>query len=474
MTRSFFARGAAAALIGAAIVAPPAAQTQTPADDALIKKAQGIHERVIALDTHDDINADDFTPERNYTQDLGNQVNLPKMLKGGLDASFFIVYVGQDRSEKAFTKEGFDNAYRQAVEKFDAIHQLTEKIAPDKIELALTAADVRRIAKSGKKVALIGVENGYPLGDETTAVARVKEFYDRGARYLSLAHNGHSQLADSNTGEADNVWLHNGLSPLGKQVIAELNRVGIMVDLSHPSKQANLQAIALSKAPVIASHSAARAVFDHSRNLDDEQLAAIKKNGGVVQTVAFASYVKVTPPSAERTAALQKLADEFKVPVTALGRGGRGGGRGRGQADAAGRGQADPPGAAGAGAPQRGAQGGRGNNALAALSEEQRAELQKRMDDLNAKFPPPPQATVKDFVDHVDYLVKKIGIDHVGISSDFDGGGGVDGWRDASETFNVTVELVRRGYTEDQIGKIWSGNLLRVMDEVQKIAAKTK
>jgi membrane dipeptidase len=466
-----------AALILAAVLSGPTVAQQTPgADDALVAKARQIHERVIALDTHNDISPNNFTAERNYTQDLGNQVNLPKMLKGGLDASFFIVYVGQDRSEKAFTREGFDNAYRQALEKFDAIHQLTEKIAPDKIELALTAADVRQIAKSGKKVALIGVENGYPLGDETTAVARVKEFYDRGARYLSLAHNGHSQLADSNTGEADNVWLHNGLSPLGKQVIAELNRVGIMVDLSHPSKQANLQAIALSKAPVIASHSAARAVFDHSRNLDDEQLAAIKKNGGVVQTVAFASYVKVTPPSAERTAALQKLADEFKVPVTALGRGGRGGGggRGRGQADAAGRGQADPPAAAGAGAPQRGAQGGRGNNALAALSEEQRAELQKRMDDLNAKFPPPPQATVKDFVDHVDYLVKKIGIDHVGISSDFDGGGGVDGWRDASETFNVTLELVRRGYTEDQIGKIWSGNLLRVMDEVQKIAAKTR
>jgi membrane dipeptidase len=460
----------AALCLAAGVLGVPTVAQQAPAaDDALVAKARQIHERVITLDTHNDISPNNFTAERNYTADLGNQVNLPKMFKGGLDASFFIVYVGQDRSEKAFTKEGFNDAYHQAVEKFEAIHRLTEKIAPDRIELALTAADVRRIAKAGKKVALIGVENGYPLGDETTAVARVKEFYDRGARYLSLAHNGHSQLADSNTGEADNVWLHNGLSPLGKQVIAELNRVGIMIDLSHPSKQANLQAIALSKAPVIASHSAARAVFDHSRNLDDEQLEAIKKNGGVVQTVAFASYVKVTPPSAERSTALQGLADEFKVPVTALGRGGRGGagGRGRGQAPAA-RGQADP---GGAGA---GAQRGRGNNALAALSDEQRAELQKRMEDLNAKFPPPPQATVKDFVDHIDYLVKKIGIDHVGISSDFDGGGGVDGWRDASETFNVTLELVRRGYTEDQISKIWSGNLLRVMDDVQKIAAKSR
>ncbi|HJR60965.1 MAG TPA: dipeptidase [Vicinamibacterales bacterium] len=422
---------------------PAGAQQATAGDDALIARARAIHDKVIALDTHDDINVRNFTAEQNYTQDLDTRVNLPKMIKGGLDAAFFIVYVGQNRSPEAFTKPAFDAAYQEAIEKFDAIHRLTKQIAPDQIELALTPADVRRIAASGKKVALIGVENGYPLGDETTAIARVKEFHSRGARYLSLAHNGHSQLADSNTGESDGVWLHKGLSPLGKQVIAELNRVGIMVDISHPSKEANLQAIALSKAPVIASHSAARAMFDHSRNLDDEQLMALKKNGGVVQTVAFATYVKVTPPSAERTAALAKLAAEYNIPVTALGRGGRG----------------------------RGAGGrGRGNDPLTALSDEQRAELQKKQTDLNAKYPPPLRATVKDFVDHIDYLVKTIGIDHVGISSDFDGGGGVDGWNDASETFNVTLELVRRGYTEQQIDQIWSGNLLRVMDRVQKLA----
>ena len=465
MRRSVLACAVAVALLGGGGFSAQ----QPAADDALIARAQQIHDRVITVDTHDDINPTNFTVERNYTQDLGNQVNLPKMIKGGLDAAFFIVYVGQDRSDKAFTKEGYDNAYRQAIEKFEAIHRLTKEIAPNQIELALTPADVRRIAGAGKKVALIGVENGYPLGDETTALERVREFQKRGARYLSLAHNGHSQLADSNTGEGDGVWLHKGLSPLGRQVIGELNRVGIMVDISHPSKEANLQAIALSKAPVIASHSAARAVFDHSRNLDDEQLLALKKNGGVVQTVAFASYVKVNPPSPERTAALEKLAAEFKVPVTALGRGGRGGGRGRGQG--AGQGAATaaaPPGGAPPAAPQR----GRGNNPLAALSDEQRAELQKGLDELNAKFPPPARANVKDFVDHIDYLVKKIGIDHVGISSDFDGGGGVEGWSDAGETFNVTLELVRRGYSEEQISKIWSGNLLRVMEQVQKIAGR--
>ncbi len=417
---------------------PAAAASADPAGNAaLIARARAIHDRVIALDTHDDINPDDFTAERNYTQDLPNQVTLPKMVAGGLDASFFIVYVGQGPQ----TPEGFDNAYRQAIAKFEAIHRLTEKIAPDKIELALTAADVRRIDKSGKKVALIGVENGYPLGDQSTAIARVKEFYDRGARYLSLAHNGHSQLADSNNGEASGQWAHNGLSDLGKQVVAELNRVGIMVDLSHPSKQSNLQAIALSKAPVIASHSSARAICDHSRNMDDELLMALKKNGGVVQAVALSAYVKTPPPpTPERQAALAKLEEEFGLPAGSLGRGGRGGGgRGRG-------------------------------GALAQLSPEKRAEAQKRLDELNAKFPPPPRATVKDFVDHIDYIVKKIGVDHVGIASDFDGGGGIEGWNNAGETFNVTLELVRRGYAERDIEKIWSGNLLRVMDEVRKVA----
>jgi membrane dipeptidase len=468
MRRSSIARGTAALAFAAAIAAPTA-QTQPTADAAIVKKAQGIHDRVIALDTHDDISPANFTPERNYTQDLGNQVNLPKMVKGGLDASFFIVYVGQGQ----LTPAGYDDAYKQAVAKFDAIHLLTEKIAPDQIQLALTAADVRRINKAGKKVALIGVENGYSLGDASTAVKRVKEFYDRGARYLSLAHNGHSQLADSNTGEATGEWLHNGLSDLGKLVILQMNSVGIMVDLSHPSKAANMQAIALSKAPVIASHSAARALCDHSRDLDDELLLAIKKNGGVVQTVAFAAYVKTPPPpTAERVAALTKLEEQFGLPAGSLGRGGRGGGRGRG----AGAGPGGAPGAAapaGAGAAATVQGGGRGRGgALAQLPDDKRAEAEKLLAEVDKQFPPPPRANVKDFVDHIDYIVKKIGIDHVGISSDFDGGGGVDGWNDASETFNVTLELVRRGYTEDQIGKIWSGNLLRVMEEVRQVAVK--
>ncbi len=419
-------------LILAVAFAPAPALAQPAADAALVQKARAIHDRVIALDTHDDIDPANFTRQKNYTQRLDTQVNLPKMKEGGLDASFFIVYVGQG----PMTPEGYDAAYKQAIAKFDAVHHLTKEIAPDQIELALTAADVPRIAKTGKKVALIGIENAYSLG---TDLKRVKEFYDRGGRYMSLAHNGHSQFADSNTGERDGAWLHNGLSDLGKQAIAEMNKWGIMVDLSHPSKAANLQAIALSKAPVIASHSAARALADHSRNMDDEQLEALKKNGGVIQTVAFASYVKIAKPdSPERAAAIAALRKEFGLPAPGGGPGGGGGGGGRG--------------------------------GLNALSVEQRAKYTARLAEIDKKTPGDPRATVADFVNHIDYLVKKIGLDHVGISSDFDGGGGVTGWNGAEETFNVTLELVRRGYTEEQIGKLWSGNLLRVMAEVEKVA----
>jgi len=402
------------------------------ADDALIAKAKKIHAEVITLDTHNDINTVNFTTTVNYTQDLPTQVNLPKMFSGGLDVSWMIVYTGQGD----LTDDGYKRAYANAIDKFEAIHRLTEKIAPDKIELALTSSDVRRIIKSGKKVAMIGVENAYPIGND---ISLIKDFAARGARYMSLAHNGHSQLADSNTGERDNKWLNNGLSDLGKQAIAEMNKWGIMIDLSHPSKQANLQAIALSKAPVIASHSGVRAIADHSRNLDDEQLEAIRKNGGVVQAVALRAYVKVDKAAA-RTAKSADLLRELGAAegFTVLA-----------QADAA------------------------------KLSQAERTEYQTKLRAFRQRVTPiinerlkdiAPDVNVSDFVDHIDYLVKKIGIDHVGIASDFDGGGGVEGWDNAGETFNVTLELVRRGYTKKQFAKIWSDNFLHALDEVQKVA----
>jgi len=398
----------------------------------LIAKARKIHAEVITLDTHNDIDTRNFTDAVNYTQNLATQVNLPKMKQGGLDVSWMIVYTGQGE----LSEEGYKKAYQNALDKFDAIHRLTEKIAPDQIELALTSKDVRRITKAGKLVAMIGVENAYPVGTDLT---RIKEFAEKGARYMSLAHNGHSQLADSNTGERDNVWLHNGLSELGKKAISEMNKWGIMIDVSHPSKQANIQAIQLSRAPVIASHSGARALCDHSRNLDDEQLELIKKNGGVVQAVAFRSYV-----SKEKSELRQKLSTEIlkelgeKENFKVLAR-----------------------------------------EDIVKLPEKERTEYIAKAQEFRARMRPvlnerlkttAPDVNVTDFVNHIDYLVKKLGIDHVGISSDFDGGGGVEGWDDASETFNVTLELVSRGYTKKQIEKLWSGNLLRVLDEVQKVA----
>ncbi len=238
----------------------------------IVTKAKEIHSKVITLDTHCDINVKNFTDSINYTQDLHSQVTLPKMKQGGLDVAWFIVYTGQD----SLTTSGFEKAYEIAMSKFNAIHRLTDSIASDQIELALTSDDVRRIHKSGKKAAMIGIENGYPVG---TDIHNVKKFYDLGARYMSLSHQGHSQLCDSNTGEADGIWLHNGLSDLGKEVIAEMNKVGMIIDISHPSKESMRQMIKLTKAPIIASHSSARALCNHSRNLDDEQLQLLKENG---------------------------------------------------------------------------------------------------------------------------------------------------------------------------------------------------
>ncbi len=406
------------------------ASGKTTSEAALVSKAKAIHQRVLTLDTHNDIDINNFGFSRNYSQNLDNQVTLPKMIAGGLDASFFIVYTGQSMDADAFEPAGYKRAYDNAISSFEGIHRMTTVLAPSQIEFARSVADVKRIYAKGKKVALIGVENAYPLGDEKFAIQRVKQFYERGARYMSLAHQGHSQLSDSNTGEAIG-WKWNGLSPLGKQVVSEMNKWGIMVDVSHPSKESMMQTLAITKAPIIASHSSVRALCDVSRNMDDEQLLALKANNGVIQIVGFNSYLKTD--SAERRAALKAIRDEFQLPNNVSAQGLR-----------------------------RGPVGG--------FSEEQRQVILKRFDDVDAKFPPPTRANVQDLVNHIDYAVKKIGIDHVGISSDFDGGGGIDGWNHAGETFNVTLELVRRGYTEVQIGKLWSGNLLRVMEAVEKIA----
>ena len=399
--------------------------------DEILEKAQEIHDRVLVLDTHVDINVSNFTNDNNYTEDLGNQVNLPTMKAGGLDVAWFIVYTGQG----PLTAEGYKKAYENAISKFDAIHRLTKEIAPDKIGLAVNSSEARELYRIGKKVAMIGVENAYPLGLD---ISRVKEFYDRGARYMSLSHNGHSQFCDSNTGEKDSLWIDNGVSNLGKQVIEEMNKLGMMIDISHPSKQSIKDMISLSKAPIIASHSSARALCNHSRNLDDEQLEWMKSNGGVVQTVAFSSYVSTEKHSAHAAALSEK--------VTAL-------------------------------AKERGLEIKSWDEIrkLEATERDRYMKTYRAMSEEVASMmsdEDPKPVDVADYVDHIDYLVKKMGLDHVGISSDFDGGGGIYGWNDASETLNVTAELVKRGYTEAQIAQLWSGNLLRVLDRVEEVAKK--
>lgn len=405
--------------------------SQTKDKSELWNKAKAIHEKVITLDTHDDINIDNFTLNRNYTQDLNTQVNLPKMEDGCLDVAWFIVYTGQGELNEA----GYAAAYENAISKFEAIHRLTEEIAPDKIGLATSSAEVRELVNEGKLVAMIGVENAYPIGED---LSNIKKFYDLGARYMSLSHNGHSQLSDSNTGEENNVWLHNGLSELGKQAVAEMNRLGIMIDVSHPSKEAIKQMFELSKAPLIASHSSARALCDHSRNLDDDLLQLFKEHGGVVQTVAFSAYVNTNKHNAYYAAVNEIYKTEGKrVGFEVLSR------------DSIRTLEKDVR-----------ASYDENYQKIVAASSNQINELRKNSGPVN----------VSDYVDHIDYLVKKIGIDHVGISSDFDGGGGVEGWRDASESFNVTLELVKRGYSEEEIAKLWGENLLRVLDEVEAVA----
>jgi membrane dipeptidase len=406
-------------------------EKQEKLTESVEEKAARIHKDVITIDTHVDINVANFTDTINYTQKLDNQVNLPKLRSGGLDVPWLIVYTGQGE----LTEEGYAKAKENAMAKFNAIHRLCEEIAPQEIDLAYSSKDVYKIVDSGKKVAMIGVENAYPIGED---LSEFENYYNLGARYISLSHNGHSQFCDSNTGEADGVWLHNGLSDLGKMAVKEMNRLGIMIDVSHVSKESMKQMIALSKAPIIASHSSARALCNHSRNLDDEQLLLMKENGGVVQTVAFSSYLN-TKKHGVHAAYLKdfqkEVADSLGIDWYTF-------------------------------------------DELADLSDEKKKTFMANYSKVvglakanaNKRKDRPQAVDVADFVDHIDYMVNLIGLDHVGISSDFDGGGGIEGWSDASETPNVTLELVKRGYSEEEIAQLWGGNLLRVLDEVQEVA----
>lgn len=401
---------------------------QAPGDAAGLQKARAIHDRLLTIDTHVDIGGADYaTPALDPGGPTNRKSDLPKMKAGGLDAVFLAVFVSQ---RPDFTADAYRNAYAEAMAEFDGLDRLV-KMHPELCEFARTPDAVERLAKTGKRVILAGVENGYPMGED---FANLRTFYDRGARYMTLVHTANNQLATS-SGSRDG---DHGLTELGKKTVAEMNRIGMIVDMSHASIKSFWDAMAVSKAPLIESHSGCMAVSKSDRNLDDDQLQALKEKGGVIQIVALSEYLKA--PSPERQAAVQKLREELGF--------GRRGGRGGAQAG-------QPP---------------------APMTPERRAEMvklrqiyQERMKEIDARYP---GATLKDFADHIDHAVKVAGIDHVGIGTDFDGGGGIPGFNDHSEAPNVTAELLRRGYTEEQLRKIWGGNLLRVWRQVERAARR--
>ena len=297
---------------------------------------------------------------------------------------------------------------------------MTEK-HPSRIELALNADDARRIHQTGKRIALIGIENAYPLGND---LSQVGKWANRGIRYVGLTHVGHNQFADSSNPSQDrneSASLHGGLSPLGRDLVKRLNAEGIIVDVSHASKSTLLQATKLSAVPIIASHSGVAAIVDNPRNLDDESLMALKDNGGVIQIVAYGPYLK------NKTVEQKNFETRIRKEL-----------------------------------------GLEDDFAFMAMDSEMEAKFNALMEPAKKLATP---ADIGDLVDHIGYVVKKIGIDHVGISSDFDGGGKIEGWMDASETQNVTQELIARGYSQSDIEKIWGGNLLRVLEAAQSHAA---
>ena len=386
--------------------------------EALKSEALAIHDRVLTVDTHCDtpmrlLSGEWDIGERHEPSDRrSGKVDLPRMAEGGLDAEFFAVFIGQGER----TPEGYARAKERAVAMLDAIHKMCQDY-PELVELAVSPEDAYRLEKEGKRAAFIGMENGYPVGLD---LSLVKEYYDRGIRYITLCHGGDNDICDSSTDR--NNPEDNGLSEFGKQVVAECNRLGIMVDLSHASDKTFFDVLKATRAPVIASHSSVRAICDHPRNLTDEMIKALAENGGVIQICFVSSFVKEAKPNPKREEAMQALREKY--------------------------------------GPRRD------------ITDE--AVLEKMREEYMQIFKKYPQerATVEDLVNHIDYVVKLIGVDYVGIGTDFDGGGDVDGCSDVTELPNVTLELVRRGYTEEEIRKIWGGNLMRVLSKVIELADK--
>lgn len=389
--------------------------TETETEEQLVERALAIHDKVLTVDTHADTPLRMIEPgfdmaERHDPNETGSKVDYPRMKEGGLDAIFFAAFVAQDIRDD----DGNTRAKALCLQMIDSVIASTERNS-DIVGLALNPDDAYELEKAGKRAIYLGIENGYPIGND---INNVEEYFNKGVRYITLVHSSNNDLADSATDE--NGTEHGGISEFGSKVVSEMNRLGIMVDVSHGNDSVFYDAIKLSKAPIIASHSNARSVTEHKRNMTDEMLKLMAKNGGVVQLTMLADYLRTAPPNAARDSAMTAMRASITKPISEM-------------------------------------------------TDEERAELRKSFNELNDKYPSPP-ATVEHVADHIDHIVKVAGIDHVGIGCDFDGGGGIEGIFDASEVMNITIELVRRGYTEEQIEKIWGGNLMRVFEEVQAVA----
>ncbi len=383
---------------------------------ALENKAKAVHKRIIVLDSHLDIPLDYGTGDHDPAVDGTTQVDLPKLRRGGVAASVFAVAVNTGPR----TAEAIAAASADAHVKLAAIQGIAAR-HPDQASLALTPDDVVRIHKQGKFAVVIGLLNAYPLGKN---IDEIDAYYKAGVRTFGFVHAGNNDFADSSRPFGIPPEEHGGLSPLGKLAVTKLNRLGVIIDVSQMTKAGLLQTIQLSKAPVIASHSGIRALVESERNLSDEELDAVKANNGVVQIVAFLSYV--VPPGPDYDARLKALRVKYNLPETYK----------------------------------------------TTWSDTEKLPVEQRNAYLMACKNLLRPATVSDVVDSIDYAVKRIGIDHVGVSSDFNHGGGVEGWNNAGEALGVTRELVRRGYSEAQIAKIWGGNFLRVWHAVETTATK--
>jgi len=396
------------------LLATAAALALTSAGPALSANldAAAVHARTLVLDSHVDVPADLGVGAHEAAVDGDGQVDLPKLERGGVDAAVLAVFVSQGPR----TPEGYAKARKDADAKLAAIRAVAER-HPDRAVLALKADDVETAAKAGKRAIIVGFLNAYPFGEN---LAPLDAYYAGGVRSFGFVHAGNNAFADSSRPSGGTKVEWGGLSPLGKQAVGKLNDLGVIIDVSQLTPDGVKQVLALSRAPVVASHSGVQGVVDSPRNLSDAELDAIAAKGGVVQVVAFGPYlVKPGPDFAPKVAALRA---QYGLPAAYV----------------------------------------RPADGTEALSPE------KRLDYSHAVNALLPKATVKDLVDSVDYAVGRVGVEHVGLSSDFNHGGGVVGWTNEGEAGNVTAELVARGYSEADIGKLWGGNYLRVFRAVEQ------